>query len=657
MAAGKKNDYLANLLSVLHDYGVNMDGEGALLVKAIRELMGKGLSVSSAVDAALKQRNYNEFVAKTITDSVYKMALVGYGIPLTIRVDAGAQKNIAKKLTNTPWSGDGMKLSARLHGNRETMRTAIISTIQTSINRQDTLNKLSMELYDGYKSGKRVIEPAELPKYLNQLHQAAKRVAAGRTPMKEFDKALAIAKGNMDKVIKRNKAGTPNANMMITYKNLVKEAEAIVKATGKLNTEALDRAAWAAVQEKSRYHADRIARTESARAWFDGFILETQDDELVWGYRWVLSNRHKYVPFDQCDVCANMDIGYGKGVYPKNRVPSIPRHPHCMCSLEVVYFDEIDTSARFNPDGARKYIDSLTDQQKEALFGVYGAKAYEQGGDWQKLLRGWGGFERPVSRLNTKDVGQLSTATLLRQEQIAKIKHQKWNSLLHATDFNEVQRVLAQATEPELNFWVKYGDYVDGDFYFNQDGAHYNPSTKKVNLNISLIDDRMKRINGSSNTRVFFHEAGHLFDDNVLKSSTGKQLVDILPNLRDKLEADYLSYANKILVQNGRKNVSTLDDLPDESRDGFVQDLLADGDLKNAISDIVGGLTGNWILGKYGHDKRYWNYSRALEQEFIAHAFEASMMKGERLDVMLKYFPKAYHYVKAEFDKLGGESL
>jgi hypothetical protein len=438
MAAGKKNDYLANLLSVLHDYGVNMHGEGALLVKAIRELLGKGLSVSSAVDAALKQRNYNEFVAKTITDSVYKMALVGYGIPLTIRVDAGAQKNIAKKLTNTPWSGDGMKLSARLHGNKETMRMAIISTIQTSINRQDTLNKLSMELYDGYKSGKRVIEPAELPKYLNQLHQAAKRVAAGRTPMKEFDKALAIASANMDKIIKRNKAGTPNTNMMITYKNLVKEAEAIVKATGKLNTEALDRAAWAAVQEKSRYHADRIARTEDARAWFDGFILETQDDDLVWGYRWVLSNRHKYVPFDQCDVCANMDIGYGKGVYPKDKVPSIPRHPHCMCSLEIVYFDEIDTSARFNPDGARKYIDSLTEHQREALFGIDGAKAYKQGTDWQKLLRGWGGFENPVSRLSPSDIG------VFKEKEIASEVKSCYNKIIEKEPpiTKDIQRII-----------------------------------------------------------------------------------------------------------------------------------------------------------------------------------------------------------------------
>jgi hypothetical protein len=29
------------------------------------------------------------------------------------------------------------------------------------------------------------------------------------------------------------------------------------------------------------------------------------------------------------------------------------------------------------------------------------------------------------------------------------------------------------------------------------------------------------------------------------------------------------------------------------------------------------------------------------------------MMKGERLEVIKQYFPKAYAYVKAEFDRLG----
>lgn len=407
----KRKEYVTALLAALKEYGDSLDAEGNLLVNSIRELLANGVAVSKAVDMALKQGQYTEVMADGIANSIYKMALAGYGISTSIRVDAAAQERIIQSLSKIPWSHDKMTLSARLHGTEKAMRQAIVSTIQTSLNKQQGLEKLSMQLYDGYNTGKHVIQPAELPKYLQRLKDSARRVATGNvTDLKEFNKALAAAKSNMDKITNRNAAGTPNTDLMLTYKKLFKEAEAIVKATGKLNTIALDQAVWAAVQEKSRFYADRIARSENSRAWFDGFILETQNDELVFGYRWVLSNRHKYVPFDQCDVCANMDVGYGKGIYPKDKVPSIPRHPHCMCSLEVVYFDEVDISAPFTPDGARKYIDTLTDQQRKALFGIDGAKAYERGTDWQKLLRGWSGFENPASRLNKAEFADLQPA-------------------------------------------------------------------------------------------------------------------------------------------------------------------------------------------------------------------------------------------------------
>lgn len=168
-----------------------------------------------------------------------------------------------------------------------------------------------------------------------------------------------------------------------------------------LTEKALNRAVRAAIEERTRYHAERIARTEAARAWYDGYIARTQDDDDVWGYRWVLSSRHALVPFDQCDVCANANVGYGKGVYPKNKVPSIPRHPHCMCSLVDVIAGETEGQSRkMNEDGARGYIDSLSDRELMQLFGVDGRETYKHGGDWQNLLRGWDGFVQPVSRLN-----------------------------------------------------------------------------------------------------------------------------------------------------------------------------------------------------------------------------------------------------------------
>lgn len=653
----KQSEYVTALLAALADYEKSMDAEGQVLVKAIRKLLAGGMKVSDAVETALKQQKYTDALSKSISESVYKMALAGYGISTSIKVDVTAKNKITKTLTETPWSSDKINLSTRLHGTEKSMRQAIVDTIQTSLNKQQGLEKLSMQLYDGYNTGKHVIQPAELPKYLQRLQDSARRVAVGNSSdLKEFNKALAAAQANMEKITKRNTAGTPNTDLMLTYKKLVKEAEKLVKATDKLNTAALDRAVWAAVQEKSRFYADRIARSESSRAWFDGFILETQDDDLVWGYRWVLSNRHKYVPFDQCDVCANMDVGYGKGVYPKSKVPSIPRHPHCMCSLEIVYFDEVDTSALFNPDGARKYLDSLTDEQRKSLFGAEGAKTYKQGVDWQKLLRGWGGFENPTSRLEIKDISPLLPATPTRQERLSRIKEQKWNTLIKADDLAEVHKVLDNATDTEVVFWEKYGHLVDGNFY-HDNGAYYHPGTRKVYLKIDRIDARMKRIKGKSDTRVFFHEVGHLFDANVFRETSGKNLFQVLPDLIDKLESDYIRYANKLFEQQGEKSISSLYRISQKQKEILNKDLLDDRELKNAISDIIEGLTngrvGGHLIGHYGHGKEYWKYPDTLELETIAHLFEASMLKGERLEVIKKYFPETYTYMKAEIDRLG----
>lgn len=599
----KRKDYISSLLAVSSEYEKTMDAEGALLVKNIQELLKKGSPVVVAVETAVKQRSYSAIVTEIVTDSVFKMALAGYGIPTSIRLDASVKEQLTQKLTEVPWAKDKMKLSTRLHGINQVMREDIVRTIQTSLNKQAIIENLSMALYDGYKSGKNVIGPAELPAYLKKLYTAARSVAAGdKSSMTEFEKALGSAKANIEKMAARNKDGTPNTDMMLTYQNIVKEAEKLVTATGKLNNKALDNAVWTAVQEKSRYHADRIARTEDARAWFDGFILETQEDELVFGYRWVLSNRHKLVPFDQCDVCANMDVGYGPGIFPKNRVPSIPRHPHCMCSLEIIYWDEVDPKARFNPDGARQYIDSLSQEKREALFGANGAKAYEKGDDWQKLLRGWDGFEDPSSRLTAKDMMEIKAAVSTKavpqteyeffggKKQPARIETYQglklaWpselderfqpmtmNDVKSAIDFlpqkfrdniREIQ--LLDYRNPSDEYWAKA--YSIKDFYsFAVSGGQARISIfasqlalkTAQGLPISEIAAERKFLAQHLKISALPHEAGHIFDK-LLGEKSGKRISE-MPEWRDIMERDFLISGRRYCSQYaGRANSPTED--------------------------------------------------------------------------------------------------
>lgn len=107
-----------------------------------------------------------------------------------------------------------------------------------------------------------------------------------------------------------------------------------------LSDKAIDNAIKAAVEEKSRYAAERIARTESARAWYQGFIADTMDNSDIVAYRWVESNRHPTE--DICDFHAKKDIfGLGAGVFPKDKAPQLPAHPHCLCHYEKVYASEL----------------------------------------------------------------------------------------------------------------------------------------------------------------------------------------------------------------------------------------------------------------------------------------------------------------------------
>lgn len=118
--------------------------------------------------------------------------------------------------------------------------------------------------------------------------------------------------------------------------NLVREADKLEHGSEK----AAQRALQNAIQEKSRYVAERIARTEGARARYDAFIANCEEDEDVVAYKWKLGSRHPAE--DICDMYANADLyGLGKGVFPKDKVIPQPAHPHCLCHYAPVYWGEI----------------------------------------------------------------------------------------------------------------------------------------------------------------------------------------------------------------------------------------------------------------------------------------------------------------------------
>lgn len=355
------------------------------IINSILAFLDKGKRPYEAVTEALNAAGFSASIRNAVTDAAYKALCEAYGVLPKI---AATVDGLKTKLLSESWTSDKMTLSKRLHGATIEMRRAIVDTISNAMAQAKTAKGIAMELYDGYNSGKRTVRQQDVPQYLQRLVSSA-RAACGGDP--------ALMEG-IEKAAERLKAD------VLTLKTPALKAaySRLVEACKTFEEEAIDKAVHVALEEKSRYVAERIARTESARAWFDGYIAKRQDDPDIWGYKWVLSSRHYACPFCQCDVAANIDVGYGKGIYPKNKVPTIPRHPHCMCMLEEVFAWE-KSGTKINPDLAKDYFDGLSFGEKARLFGIPGAEAYENGADWQSLLRGWDGFGTPESRFSAAD--------------------------------------------------------------------------------------------------------------------------------------------------------------------------------------------------------------------------------------------------------------
>ena len=355
----------------------------AVAEKAIKELF-KLVEGGKKVAVAVKvlERKYPElFQLPGLIDSLVEAAAYGYGIVPEV-LTAATYAKMATAMER-PWASDGMTLSKRLHGATKQMREAIVDTIRTQLNLNASWTNAARELYDGYNSGKAVVREQDLPNYLRLV-----RHATAGSP--EQLRAARKAWNNINRLARN---GAPTKSLKAAYNQLVQQA-----LTG--SDEAMQKACWVAVQEKSRYVAERIARTEMARAYADGFLADIEVDDDVVAVKWKTGTRHPV--FDICDMYAKADMyGLGPGIYPKDKLPKLPAHPHCMCKLVKIYAADLDgKKAKENIEGAvNDYLEKLSDNQRMQLMGINGAKAWQAGESWQDYLRGWQGLGKQESRL------------------------------------------------------------------------------------------------------------------------------------------------------------------------------------------------------------------------------------------------------------------
>lgn len=120
------------------------------------------------------------------------------------------------------------------------------------------------------KHARRLLQPA-----LSKGHQG-----------NAFKRALRDAQRNIDKIIHAGIQGG-----LQCYNG-------IIDAISKGNEEMIDKAIDVATPESARYFAERITRTEKARAYMDGVMYHYANDPDYVAFKWKLLSRH---PCD--DIC------------------------------------------------------------------------------------------------------------------------------------------------------------------------------------------------------------------------------------------------------------------------------------------------------------------------------------------------------------------
>ena len=342
----------------------------------LEKLIQQGQPLEKAVDQVVKEHP-ELFKLTGLKDALVEAVCVCWGIELS-----EAPKELGPALDKA-WASDKMTLSQRLHGASKTMRDDVVNTIRQQMKANSTWLESARALYDGYGHG-RIINEQDIPEYL----KAVRRAAPGDL------QALSKARVAMRNIINLGQGGAPNVMLKLAYKKFLTTA-----LTG--TEEAMQKAYRVAMEEKARYTAERIARTEIARAWGDAFYAEANADDDVVAVKWEIGSRHP-LP-DICDFYTRADLfGLGKGVYPKDKVPPFPAHPHCLCRLTKLYKGEVDLSKQSKDikGNGNQYLQGLSKQQRQKILGVRNNQQYEQGGDWQKLLPNWQGLGKQGSRLN-----------------------------------------------------------------------------------------------------------------------------------------------------------------------------------------------------------------------------------------------------------------
>ena len=392
--------------------------QGQMMKARIEILMKQGKSPEEAIRQVFKEYGVEDWLQANVSSVIVGTAQDALGQELAKDLPAAA---LLEALSN-PWDGSGLTLSEKIHGASNTMLNDVITTVRKQIHLNKTVKDTAQALYDGYRGG-HVVRQQELPKYMDELTRWTRRSRENlsEAEVKDLQRSIRKVRAQAEDLVDDSS----------TYNHFRTALNSLLDKMDKGSEKAVQKAILTAIEEKSRYVAERIARTEAARARYDAFIARYGEDDSVVAYQWKLGSRHPAE--DICDMYAHADLyGLGAGVFPKDRAPVNPAHPHCLCHYAPVYASELKGKKRSdNVEGrGNSWLKRQPLHIRQAILGVKGEQEWKAGrAGWMEKARNnsivlreyYGmGIKGRISKLLKKITGIKNTGYDL--EDLPKIK-------------------------------------------------------------------------------------------------------------------------------------------------------------------------------------------------------------------------------------------
>lgn len=392
---------------------------------------------------------------KIVGPAVVQSVAAGYGILPSVGYQPAPK--VVDAALSLRWDPNSMgPLSDQIHGTALGYRRELEDSLRQSFAQAKTVQQAARAIYDGYQPGFASRGPfaaitpnrgAPTP-YLPVVIQDGVNAASLLSP------------GDKIRLNKYAEAVVGHAEQMKVGPLRTSYME-LAKALDKAGQGGLERAIRVATEEKARYHADRIARTESVRAWGAAFQVRINSDQSVVGIRSRTSGAHKI--FDICDFHARADLfGMGPGCYPKDRAPSYPYHPHCTCNWTPIYrkrpSEAPPRDGGPDVDAGARALRGMTDQERRRLLSVHGAQAFQADPrTWINSLRNWSTAGGPnpasASAKAVVDLVKLQTMTLAEravEEEALIWKNAKFETGVIVREGEDAIRIPGQATSVSI---------------------------------------------------------------------------------------------------------------------------------------------------------------------------------------------------------------